>query len=361
MKKAVSTLVALFMAFVLVACSAGSTNVPAETAAAAAPGGSKTATPADKPAEEAGRTPITLKISTAAADSETHVQALYQFKKQVEENADWITVEVYPSATLFAQDANIDAMMRGNLEMCLTSSSWLAEYVPSLNMFAAPYLFKDYEHMSAVLNGEIGKELFESVANEIGVRVIGVFYIGSRTINLTEDKEVTGRADLKGVQLRVPNSASWIYMCTALGADPIPMALSETYLGLQTGAVDGQDNPLPATMSNGFGEVTKSITMTNHIVDQVWLAISEEVWAKMDDQSREVVSAAAQAAREFCDTSNLEKIETLIPEFEAMGVTVYRPDVSAFRQEVMDYQWADTEQSGEWDADLFNKIQELAS
>ncbi len=310
---------------------------------------------------EAAHTPVTLRVSTAAAETETHVLALNKFKEEVEANADWITVEIYPSVTLFAQDANLEAIMRGNLEMCLTSSSWLAEYVPSLKMIAAPYLFKDYEHMSAVLNGEIGQELFEQIANGIGIRILSVFYTGSRTVNLREDKEITSREDLAGIQLRVPNSDAWIYMGKALGVNPVPMALSETYLALQTGTIDGQDNPLPATMKNGFGEVTKSITMTNHIIDQVWLAIAEEVWASLDDAGRQIVTDAADAAREFCDTTNLEQIETLIAEFEAMGLKVYRPDESAFRQEVMDYQWADIARSGEWDKDLYEKIQSLAN
>ena len=308
---------------------------------------------------EGEHAPVTLKVSTAAAESETHVLALNKFKEEVEAAADWITVEIYPSATLFAQDANLEAIMRGNLEMCLTSSSWLAEYVPALKMIAAPYLFKDYEHMSAVLNGEIGGELFEQIAGDIGIRILSVFYTGSRTINLTSDKEITSREDLSGIQLRVPNSDAWIYMGKALGVNPVPMALSETYLALQTGTIDGQDNPLPATMKNGFGEVTKSISMTNHIIDQVWLAISEDVWASLDDEGRQVVKDAADAAREYCDTTNLAQIEDLIAQFEAMGLSVYRPDVSAFRQEVMDYQWADTDRSGEWDKELYEKIQSL--
>lgn len=303
--------------------------------------------------------PITLRISTAANANETHVLALDLFKKQVESTTNNITVEIYHSASLFAQDANIPAMMRGNLEMALTNASWLSGYMPSLSMFNAAYLFRDYDHMNAVLNGEIGEELFDQIAETLGVRPLGAFFIGSRTINLVDDKEITCRADLEGIPLRVPNSASWIFMCEALGADPVPMSLSEVYLALQTGVVKGQDNPLPATMANAFGEVTKSITMTNHIVDQVWLAISESIWQSFDADTQATIQAACDSAGEYCDETNLNQIENLKQQFIDMGLSVYTPDVKEFKNEVIQYYLDDPEMSGTWDMELYDKIQAI--
>jgi TRAP-type C4-dicarboxylate transport system substrate-binding protein len=81
---------------------------------------------------------------------------------------------------------------------------------------------------------------------------------------------------MKGVKLRVPNSPTWIAMGKALGANPTPMAFNEVYMGLKTGAIDGQDNPLPTDKNAKFYEVTKYIVLTNHVVDSTWPSINEK-------------------------------------------------------------------------------------
>lgn len=360
MKRRIFAMVtSLAMLFALAACGQ---KTEAPSASSQPPVQQEPATsnePVNEPTIPGPEKPITLKISTASNAAENHTLALEEFKKQIEETTQNITVEIHHSSSLFAQDANVPAMLRGNLEMSLVGASYLGEQLPYLNMFKAAYVFRDYDHMSKVLNGEIGKEVFEDTANQIGIRPLAALYIGSRCINLVEDKEITCKDDLKGVSLRVANAESWIQMCKALGANPVPMALNETYLSLQTGGVDGQDNPLPATMAQGFGEVTKSITMTNHIVDTTWLCITEEIWQSFDAETQAAVMAAAEAAREFCDNANLEQIDDLKQQFRDMGLSVYEPDLSDYAVEVFQYYIDNPELSGTWDLDLYDRICEV--
>mgnify|MGYP002642143203 CR=1 FL=1 len=247
-------------------------------------------------------------------------------------------------------------MLKGNLEMCFTDASWLAEYMPSLTMFTTPYLYKDYNHMAKVLSGEIGTNLFDSIATEIGVRPLGAYYLGSRTINLRKDKEITSRKDMEGIQLRVPNSATWIYMGKALGANPVAMGFGDTYLALQTGAVDGQDNPLGGTLNAKFTEVTESVTLTNHSIGTVWLAIAEQVWQEMDSDLQDKVMEAVSESKDWCDEYNLDSESKLAQEFRDLGLKVYEPDMTNYKNEVFGYYLDDVNMSGEWDMDLYNDI-----
>jgi TRAP-type transport system periplasmic protein len=299
---------------------------------------------------------FTLKISTAATANQTHAKALQKFKEVLEASTDRIKVEVYDSSTLFKQDANITAMIKGNLEMCYTDASWLVEFMPSLSMFTAPYLYKDYKHMDTVLNGQIGADLFDRIAKELGVRPLGAYYLGSRTINLRTDKEVKSRDDLKGIQLRMPNSESWLYMGRALGATPVAMGFNDTYLALQTGAVDGQDNPLPGTMDAKFNEVTKSITLTNHVIGTVWLAIAESVWNKLGQDLQGKVMEAVEASRDWNDMENIAYESQLADQFRALGLNVYAPDMTAYKNEVFNVYLSDPKMSGSWDMGLYDQI-----
>ena len=137
-------------------------------------------------------------------------------------------------------------------------------------MFTAGYLFNSYDHMTATLNGEVGQEVFQKISDEQGLLPLGAWYLGSREISLSEDRAIKTPEDLNGVNLRMPNSEAWLFLGEALGANPTPMSFSELYLALQTGAVDGQDNPLGSVESAKFYEVQKSITLTHHLVDSVW-------------------------------------------------------------------------------------------
>ena len=101
-----------------------------------------------------------------------------------------------------------------------------------------------------------------------------------------------------------PNSEAWLFLGQALGANPTPISFSELYLALQTGVVDGQDNPLPSVESAKFYEVQKSITMTNHLVDSVWPAINLQKWESLTDAQKDIIMQGVEAGRKYCDETN---------------------------------------------------------
>ncbi len=115
-------------------------------------------------------------------------------------------------------------------------------------------------------------------------------------MNLRPDKEIKTPADLAGVKLRMPGSDAWQFLGKALGANPLPMAFTEIYTALQTGAIDGQDNPLPTNKDSKFYEVTKQIVLTSHLVDMNFLAFSKKVWDKLTPEQQAAVQKGADDA-----------------------------------------------------------------
>lgn len=301
-------------------------------------------------------------FTTASVTEEAHSKVLVEYVKPrlKELTGGRVSLEVHDSSSLFSQDDELPATIRGNATMCYTDGTWLATYMPSTSMFSAGYIFKDLEHMNKVLNGPIGAELFESIAKKVGVRPLASYYIGSRTINLKNPNPAMTPADLKGVKLRMPNSEAWLILGKALGANPTPVAFSELYTALATGTVDGQDNPLTATEEGKFYEVTKSISLTNHQIGTVWPAINEDFWQSLGPELQPLVKQAFIEGIEYNNKIVIEKENSLVAFFRSKGLTVATPNVSAFKKQVNDYYLQQKNFIKDWDMDLFEKIKAMA-
>lgn len=366
MKKALAILLAVLMiAAMMVGCGQQQTTADTADAEPAAKTQESTeASAAEATTEAAADThdPIELSFSMTATLDEHHGACWQTFADYVHEKCPWITIKVYPSATLYDDSNFVDAIMRGNVDMGITAPGYIGDYAPQTSIFGACYIFDSVDQMDAVLNGDIGHNIYNEVADETGIRMLGAIYKGRRTINLTMDKEVTCREDLEGILLRVPNAESWMNMGYALGATPTAMALSEVYLALQSGTIQGQDNPLQATMNYGFGEVTKSISMTNHVIDMNWLCIREEIWNTFDDETKQVFNDGLRVAYDECFAAYDGEEADLIAQFREMGLSVYDDiDLTKMKEEVWDYYWDHPEISGNWDKDIYNTIVNAAA
>lgn len=303
--------------------------------------------------------PVKIIVSLTAVSTDTHALSMLEFEKYVEEASGGnIQVEVYTDAVLFTQEEEVVAVAGNDAQMSLISASWLTTGSPWIGMFAAGYTFKTYDHMTSVLNGEIGKEAFARVGEEQDVLPLGAWYLGSRQISLTADKEIKTPADLNGINLRMPNSDAWLELGRAIGANPTPISFSELYLALQTGVVDGQDNPLPTVESAKFYEVQKSITITNHLVDSVWPAINLDFWNSLTEAQQQIVLDGVEAGRKYCDETNLAREANLVEFFKEQGLSVYEADLDAFAEHVTNY-YLESPTSANWDLELLEKIQSM--
>src|SRR2546430_12936178 len=200
-----------------------------------------------------GQTKTVLRISTPAVPEDWHVKMLYVFRDELNKAAPGrFDVQVTHSGTLFRQGAEAVGMQRGNLEMALLSMQDIARQLPEYSIFTAGYLIRDPDHLAKIYGGPIGDEVKRKIAEAMGIQLLQAVYLGTRQVSLAQPRTVRTPADLAGVKLRMPGSKEWLFLGQALGANPTPLAFTEVYLGLKTGTIDGQDNPLPTPKSAEF-------------------------------------------------------------------------------------------------------------
>ncbi len=305
---------------------------------------------------------IKIVWSSVSVPNDAHTKAMYVFKDELEKLTNGqVEVEVYPSGQLFTQEAAQAAIRKGTLDMVYTGPNWLAEYVPYMSMFAAAYMFKDYNHMTKTFNGPIGKEIFEDIAKKVGVRPLGAFYLGTRELNLRDiGRVVKTPQDMKGVKLRMPNTPTWLFMGKALGANPTPLSFTEVYMALKTGTIDGQDNPLPTDKNAKFYEVTKYIILTDHYINPIFPTMNEKKWQSLGSDIQDKVYQAIEKARQFCDNANLKAEAELLDFFKSKGMVIVKPDKDAFMKYAQKMYLENKDISGNWDMELFKKVQALA-
>ncbi|HHG89691.1 MAG TPA: C4-dicarboxylate ABC transporter [Devosia sp.] len=302
---------------------------------------------------------ITLRLSSPS--SETDQRAVALIEKFAPAVAEFATFEPHWNSSLFKQGTELEAIARGNLEMSITSAQELAVFFPEFSIFTAGYVHRDAAHQVAVFNDPLMDPFKQKAEDELGVKLLSVMYLGRRHVNLRQSKEeltVMTPADLAGVNLRMPGTDAWQFLGKALGANPTPMAFTEVYTALQTGAVDGQDNPLPTVVDAKFYEVTKQIILTSHLVDLNYLAISLEVWNGLSADQQATLQAAADEASEFGRQNQLQKEVDLVDFLKEQGLDIYEPDLDAFRNQVQSM-YLESDFAKDWPEGLIDKINAL--
>ncbi|MFZ7093123.1 TRAP transporter substrate-binding protein DctP [Primorskyibacter sp. 2E233] len=304
---------------------------------------------------------ITLRMSTPASETDQRSVALAEvFAPAV---ADFATYEPHYNASLVAQGSELEAIASGDLEMSIASAQELATFFPEFSIFATGYVHQDAEHQVRVFNDALMDPFKKTVEDELGVKLLSVMYLGRRHVNLRQTKDeltVMTPDDLAGVNLRMPGTDAWQFLGKALGANPTPMSFTEVYTALSTGSVDGQDNPLPTVVDAKFYEVTNQIVLTSHLVDLNYVAFSKAVWDEMTPEQQEAVQAAADAAAESGRQAQLKKEADLVAFLEDKGLSIYEPDLAAFRNHVQQ-QYVGSEFAASWPEGVLEKINALGN
>ncbi|MEZ5882442.1 MAG: TRAP transporter substrate-binding protein DctP [Paracoccaceae bacterium] len=301
---------------------------------------------------------IKLRMATVATESDSRTIALAEtFGPAVSEFAEY---EPHYNGTLFKQATELEAIARGNLEMAITSAQELATFFPEFSILTAGYVHQSAEHQVKVFNDPVMDPLKQKAEDELNVKLLAVMYLGKRQLNLRGDQEVKTPADLAGVKLRMPGTDAWQFLGAALGASPVPMAFGEVYTGLQTGAIDGQDNPLPTVVDSKFYEVTKQIVLTSHLVDLNYVAFSKSVFDSLTPEQQATVVQAAEEAAEIARQVQLKKEEDLVSFLTDQGLKIYEPDVAAFRDHVQ-AEYLASDYAKDWPEGMLERINELGN
>jgi TRAP-type transport system periplasmic protein len=301
-------------------------------------------------------TKIPLRISTPAVPDDWHAKMWTVFKDSLDKSSpNQFDTQINLNAALFKQGTEPAAMARGNLELSAISAFDIAKMVPEFSIFTAGYVVRDPQHQQKVFNGPIGNELFKTVSDKMDVTILSTAYLGTRQVNLREARNVKTPADLKGIKLRMPGTKEWLFLGEALGATATPLAFGEVYMGLKTGTIDGQDNPLPTVRAAKFYEVTKQLVLTNHLVDGIFIAISNKTWNALTAAQKQNVKAAAVAAAQYNNENRIKEEGQIVDFFKQQGLQVTTPDLDAFRKSVQD-SYAKSDYAKVWPHGLLERI-----
>jgi TRAP-type C4-dicarboxylate transport system substrate-binding protein len=204
----------------------------------------------------------------------------------------------------------------------------------------------------------MGEDLKKRTEEKLGVRVLAPTYFGVRQVGLKPDKKVTTPADMAGIKLRMPGGEAWQFLGKSLGANPVAMDYAEVYTGLQTGAIDGQDNPLPNVQNMKFYEVMSQIVLTAHLVGFDVLSVSSKVWKAMSPDLQKKFQKAADDATDWSMGQHLAREKDLVDQFEKKGLKIYAPDVEAFRKHAQQMYLA-SDLAKDWPKGMLDKINAL--
>lgn len=261
----------------------------------------------------------------------------------------------YFGATLFKQGTEPVAMQRGNLHMANLAAFDVQKQIPAWSIVTTPYVFRDAAHMKKVFASDVGQELFAMVEKQMGIKVLSVPYIGTRHLGLKPKKKVMTPADLAGIKLRMPPGEGWQFVGTALGANPVPVPYTEVYTALQTGAIDGQDNPLGGVKTMKFYEVSSQIVKTGHLIANNLFAISLSKWNSLSVAQQKNLQ---EAANKFADAISAQaaKDDSELEGFmKQQGLDIYTPDLKTFRTHVLDV-YAKSKFANDWPAGMLERI-----
>ena len=296
-----------------------------------------------------------LRFSAVFSEQDIRATMMEHFAEAVAED---FTIEVYHGGTLFSQGTELVALQRGNLEMGNIAPQDIANQIPAWSILTSAYLFRDADHLETFFDSEVGAEMKQMAEDQLNIHILGPTYFGTRQVGLAVDKKIETPADMSGIRLRMPPGEAWQFLGEALGANPTAMAYAEVYTGLQTGAIDGQDNPLPNVQNMKFYEVMAQIALTSHLVGYDLLTVSSSVWNDMTPEQQEAFQAAADEAMAWSAAEHRKQEDELAEFFRGEGLEIYTPDVEAFRAYAQE-KYLNSPLSADWPEGMIDRINAL--
>lgn len=256
----------------------------------------------------------TLRFAHTQPVSDPGHQAAVAFKERVEERSGGaLKVEIFPGGVLGSDPAMLEGIRLGTIDLALTGNPFYTRFEPSLMLVDLPFLFASDDDAGRVLDGDIGRQLLDRLDRH---RMKGLAYweIGFR--QLTNSRHaVRAVEDIAGLKIRTTPNPAHVQAFTLLGAIPTPLPWTETYTALETGAVDGQENPLPVIVSGKLYEVQKHLTLTRHAYVSYILSMSASKWNGLKEDEQVILMEAAafanQKHRELVRKANEEGLALL--------------------------------------------------
>lgn len=276
--------------------------------------------------------PLKLRISGENPGASADLIMAKTFGDKLKEKlGDDFSFEFFHTGALGDEVVHMQMVRSGQIDVYPMGSDAI-QLDKNWGIFDVPFLFADRETVARVLDGKIGEELRASMRKRAGLEVLAFGELGFRQIT-NNVRPVVKPEDMKGIKLRVPGNRARVLMFETYGAAPVSMNLSELYLALQNGTVDGQENPMETVMVNSLHEVQKNLAISKHVYTPVTLVMNAGRFEKLSDDQKKAVREAAQEAAEHVRSLG-EKIDAeAVEKLKSEGkVAVTEIDLAAFQE-----------------------------
>ena len=303
--------------------------------------------------------PITLRLAHVVNEQDSFHVAAERFRDLVQERSEGrITVELFPNATLGDERTLLEGMQIGSVDMGVITNGPVANFLEEMAVFELPFLFPSAEAAHAVLDGEIGQELLDRLA-EVNLKGLAYAERGFRNITNSQ-REIRAPSDLDGLRIRVIENPVYIAAFRELGANAIPMAWTEALTAMQQGTIDGQENPVGVVYSFGLNETQTHMTMTRHIYAPAVFVMGAPVWDRLPEPAQELVVEAAREASAHARAFNAEMETSQLESLREAGMNIVEDaDLTVFQDAVAPVYETYGEQFGDYLARIRAAIDDL--
>lgn len=277
---------------------------------------------------------VTLKLSEVHAEGYPTTLADQEFARLVEERTDGrIRIGVYSGGALYGEETGaIEALQLGDLAFSRVSASPVSSYVPAMNAIQMPYLYKNADHMWAVLDGEIGQKMLSEVQAS-GSGLVGLCWYDAGARSYYTNKPVTCVEDMKGLKIRMQNNRMMVAMTNVLGGVGVTgIGPNEVYSAITQGTIDGAENNWPTYQNMGDYEAAPYYVLDKHTMVPEILLASEAVLADLDEADVEIIKACARETQEFEKQKWAEKEASSEQIVRAAGCTITELTPEAFAE-----------------------------
>jgi tripartite ATP-independent transporter DctP family solute receptor len=258
-----------------------------------------------------------LKIGYATSPTSHYGVGSTVFCEEIEKGTEGrYTCQQFPSSALGGEREMIESVQLGTLDLVNTSTGPLGNFVPEVQIVDIPFLFRDYDHARAVMDGEVGQDLLDKMQQR---GLIGLAWTENGFRHMTNNvRPIVQAQDANGLKMRTMENRVHMDGYKTFGILPTPMAFPELFTALQQGTVDGQENPIPVILASNFSQVQRHLSLTNHVYSPAVLILSPSVWNQLSDADKQVFLDAAKAG----STAQRQKVN----QDESEGIAKLRQD-----------------------------------
>jgi tripartite ATP-independent transporter DctP family solute receptor len=295
-----------------------------------------------------------LKFASIQATGQPSYKGMVKMAEIVSERTNGaLKLQTFADSVLGTEQESIEGVQFGTIDLYMGSSGALGRFLPSLEAFSSPYVWRDVDHMMKVVRGPIGDELNKDLIEQTGIRILDMgWFFGARHI-ATKGFEVHEPSDLKGRKIRMQPTSIYVDAMAAMGANVIPMDFKEVYTSLQTGVIDGLDNPANTYAARSMWEVVDNISLTSHILQNQVVVINERLFESLSPEYQKILLDAAREAGDYQTDLTINGDQVALDALAGHGLKVTQPDIAAFRAATADVH---SKYDKNWKPGLYQRI-----